>query len=299
MILGELSSAQLCERLAEGLILQTGPFRTRIVSHEESVRRGLALLYPDFDIHDGGFCDFHVRVDRVAGPRRIWRPQVVFRFDGMTPFKPLPADHAFASLEWGLNWCIAGHAHHYLLLHAAALEKNGRAMILPGDPGAGKSTLTAALSLSGFRLLSDEMTMIDRDDGLLVPLARPVNLKNASISIIRAFSAEAVMGETAQDTHKGSVAHLKAPAQSVRRAGEKARAAMLVFPRWRPDAITRLLPRSRADSFMHAAHHAFNYELLGSVGYELNAGLIDGSECFDFEYSSLPEAVRLFSDLFA
>ena len=299
MILGDLSSTQLRERLSEGLILQTGPFRIRIVSHEESVVRGLALLYTDFDIHEGGFCDFHVRIDRVAGPRSIWRPQVVFRFDGMTPFKPLPADHAFASLEWGLNWCIAGHAHHYLLLHAAALEKNGRAVILPGDPGAGKSTLTAALSLSGFRLLSDEMTMIDRDDGLLVPLARPVNLKNASIPLIRAFSPEAVLGETAQDTHKGSVAHLKAPAQSVRRAGEKAKAAMLVFPRWQRDATTRLLPRSRADSFMHAANHAFNYELLGSIGYELNAALIDGSECFDFEYSSLSEAVRLFSDMLA
>ena len=299
MILGELDSALLRERLDQGLVLQTGPFRTRIVSHEEPVLRGLALLYSDFEIHDGGFCDFHVQVDRVAGPRSIWRPQIVFRFDSMTPFKPLPADHAFASLEWGLNWCIAGHAHHYLLLHAAVLEKNGRALILPGDPGAGKSTLTAALSLSGFRLLSDEITVIDRDDGLLVPLARPVNLKNDSISIIRAFSPEAVFGETAQDTHKGAVAHLKASAESVRRAGDKARAAMFVFPHWKRDVATQLRPRSRADSFMHVANHAFNYELLGSVGYELNAALIDESECFDFEYSSLPEAVRLFSEMFA
>ena len=66
-------------------------------------------------------------------------------------------------LEWGLNWCVAGHAHQYLMLHAAALERNGRAVILPGDPGAGKSTLTAALMLSGWRLLSDEITLVDRE----------------------------------------------------------------------------------------------------------------------------------------
>lgn len=300
MTLGELDEKQLHDRLADGLVLQTGPFRIRIVSHEPAVRRGLALLYPAFEIHDDGrLCDFHVRVDRVGGPRAIWRPQIVFKFDGLTPFKPLPADHAFASLEWGLNWCIAGHAHHYLMLHAAVLEKNGRALILPGEPGAGKSTLTAALALSGFRLLSDELTLIDRDDGMLVPLARPVNLKNDSIAIIRAFSPQAVFGELAHDTHKGTVAHLRPSLDSVRRAHEKAEPALIVFPRWKQGVETRLQPRSRADAFMHAAGHAFNYELLGRVGYELNAALIDRCECFDLSYSSLPEAVHLFSQRLA
>ena len=299
MRLGQLGAEQLEERLHSGLLLQTGPFRTRIVSHEARVRRGLALLYSDFEIHEDGFADFHVQVDRVPGPRAIWRPQIVFKFDGMIPFKPLPADHAFASLEWGLNWCIAGHAHHYLLLHAAVLEKNGHAVVLPGDPGAGKSTLTAALSLSGFRLLSDEMTLIDRDDGLLVPLARPINLKNDSIAIIRAFAPRSVFGEAAHDTHKGTVAHLKTSGESVRRSQEKAAPAFIVFPRWKQGAPTRLIRRSRADAFMHAANHAFNYELLGGVGYDLNAALVDGCECFDFEYSSLPEGVRALSELFA
>lgn len=59
----------------------------------------------------------------------------------------------FALLQWGMNWCIAGHARHYLVLHAAVLERDGGAVVLPGDSGAGKSTLTAALMLAGRRLL--------------------------------------------------------------------------------------------------------------------------------------------------
>jgi HprK-related kinase A len=82
-------------------------------------------------------------------------------------------------LEWGMNWCIASHMHYYLMLHAAVLERDGHALIMPGDPGAGKSTLTAALMLDGWRLLSDEIALIDRNDGLLYGLARPVSLKNA------------------------------------------------------------------------------------------------------------------------
>jgi HprK-related kinase A len=177
------------------------------------------------------------------GPRRWLYPQVNFHHDGQAPFKPLPADQAFALLEWGMNWCIATRAHHYLLLHAAVLERHGKAVILPGEPGAGKSTLTAALMLSGWRLLSDEMTMVDRDDGLIVPLARPVSLKNRSIEIIRAFDREAVFGDVAHDTHKGTVSHLRPSADSVQRMGEKARAAHIVFPRWEAGARPTCAPR--------------------------------------------------------
>jgi hypothetical protein len=300
LTLGELPRDELRRRLAGGLTLTTGPFRFRLQSRMESVAEGLATLYADFPAgDDAGFRDFHVRIDRVRGPRRWFKPQVNFWLDGHPPFKPLPADHAFALLEWGMNWCIAGHAHHYLLLHAAVLEYRGRTVILPGDPGAGKSTLTAALTLSGWRLLSDELTIVDRDDGLIVPLARPVSLKNQSIDIIRAFDAGAVVGIAAHDTHKGTVSHLRPPQASVARMAEKGRAAHIVFPRWRAGAPTRLSHRSKADAFMHAANHAFNYSLLGRLGFELNAALIDACDCWDFEYSRLDEALRAFEELAA
>lgn len=298
--LGRFSSVEIVDRLAKGLTLTTGPFRFRIQTHRPDVARGLQTLYAAYpaDI-DGGFRDFHVRVDSVAGPRRWLRPQVNFWVDGNAPLKPLPADHAFALLEWGMNWCIAVHAHHFLMLHAAVLERNGHCVILPGDPGAGKSTLTAALMLSGWRLLSDELTMIDRDDGLIVPLARPVSLKNQSIEIIRAFDRGAVFGEPAHDTHKGTVSHLRASPDSVARVAEKGRPAHIVFPRWQADAMTSLTRHSKADAFIHAANYAFNYSLLGRLGFELNAALIESCDCWDFSYSRLDEALRVFEGLVA
>ncbi len=300
MKLGDLSLAQVRRRLADNeLALRTGPFATRIHSPMPQVAEGLLRLYADFPLDSGEFSDFHVRVGSPTGLRRWLRPQINFWFDGHSPFKPLPANHAFALLEWGMNWCIAGHAHHYLMLHAAVLEMNGRAVVLPGDPGAGKSTLTAALMLSGWRLLSDEITLIDRDDGLLVGLARPVSLKNASIDVIRHAFPDAVIGAPAYDTHKGTVAHVRPSADSVARVGEKARPAWVIFPRWREGAEARLSPHSRADAFLHTASHAFNYSLLGSLGFDLNAGLMDACACHDFEYSRLDDALRMFAELAA
>jgi HprK-related kinase A len=300
MKLGDLSLAQLRQRLADNdLALRTGPFVTRIQSPMPLVAEGLLRLYADFPLDAGEFRDFHVRVGPPSGLRRWLRPQINFWYDDHSPFKPLPANHAFALLEWGLNWCVAGHAHHYLMLHAAALEKNGRAVVLPGDPGAGKSTLTAALMLSGWRLLSDEITLVDRDDGLLVGLARPVSLKNASIDIIQHAFPDAVIGAPAYDTHKGTVAHLRPSADSVARVGEKARPAWVVFPRWREGSTARLSPHSRADALLHTASHAFNYSLLGGLGFELNAALMDACTCHDFEYSDLDDALRVFAELAA
>jgi hypothetical protein len=288
----------LSRGLSHGITVATGPFRFRIQSPMRGVHVGLQRLYADFPVEsDKGFRDFHVRLQPVLGPRRWLRPLVNFHVDGRKPFKPLPADQAFAMLEWGMNWCIAANAHHYLLLHAAVLERRGRAVILPGDPGAGKSTLTAALMLSGWRLLSDEITMIDRDDGLVVPLARPVGLKNRSIEIIRAFDSQAVIGDVIEDTHKGTVAHLRPSADSVARMSEKARPVHIVFPRWQADAKTNFSPRAKADAFMHNATHAFNYSLLGRLGFDLNAALIDACDCWDLEYSQLDDAMGVFEDL--
>lgn len=300
MRVGDLPLMQLRQRLSDNVLaLRTGPFVTRIQSPMPQVADGLLRLYADFPLDEGDFRDFHVRVGPPQGLRRWLRPQINFWYDGHSPFKPLPANHAFALLEWGLNWCVAGHAHHYLMLHAAVLEKNGRALVLPGDPGAGKSTLTAALMLSGWRLLSDEITLIDRDDGLLVGLARPVSLKNASIDVIRRAFPDAVIGAPAYDTHKGTVAHLKPSADSVARVGEKARPAWIVFPKWREGSSARLSPHSRADAFLHTASHAFNYSLLGSLGFELNAALMDACTCYDFEYSNLDDALNTFAELAA
>ncbi len=298
MKVADLPLAQLRTRLADNaLVLRTGPFATRIHSRSPDVAQGLAGLYGDFSLDRGEFCDFHVQVDRVTGPRHWFRPQINFWYDGHSPFKPLPANHAFALLEWGLNWCVAGHAHHYLMLHAAALERNGLAVILPGDPGAGKSTLTAALMLSGWRLLSDEIALVDRDDGRLVGLARPVSLKNASIDVIRSAYPDAFIGAPAYDTHKGTVAHLRPTEDSVARVDERAQPRWIIFPRWREGVEARLTLHSRADAFLHTASHAFNYSLLGSLGFELNAALIDACACHDFEYSRLDDAIRVFAEL--
>ncbi|CAN7545307.1 PqqD family peptide modification chaperone [Pararhizobium sp. LjRoot255] len=53
------------------------------------------------------------------------------------------------------------HGIYELALHAAALSSGERLILLCGDPGAGKTTLTLALAQSGFGFVSDDVTLLN------------------------------------------------------------------------------------------------------------------------------------------
>jgi HprK-related kinase A len=295
-----LAPGALQARLAgDGLRLRTGRFSVRLQAAMPSVAAGIGQLYGDYPLlQDSDFADFHLQLVRPRSPRRWLRPQVRLHCDGYEMFQPMPLQHAFPMFEWGLNWCVSSRAHRYLIVHAAVLERHGRAVILPAPPGSGKSTLTAALSgKGGWRLLSDELTLLELDTGLLVPNPRPISLKNASIDIIRAYVPDAVLSTPVQDTTKGTVAHMRAPGDAVRRAADCAAPAWIVFPHYSAGAATTLEPLARAATFMELAGNSFNYSVLGAAGFHALGRLIEQAAGFRFRYSALDEALDTFARL--
>lgn len=279
-----------------GIRLRVPPFVVHVRSPIPVVAQGLHALYADYEWLDdaGGFNDFHVAVQ----PRRRWfRPLCVFEFDGFAPFTPLATGEAFAFLEWGLNWCVTGYCHTLLTIHSAVLEKDGRVLVMPAPPGSGKSTLCAALMLRGWRLLSDEMALLDPATGEVVPAPRPVSLKNQSIEVVRRLAPDSVMGPVARDTMKGTVAHLRVSPDSLARANVRATPAWIVFPRFERAAPLQVLPRPKARALVELASNSFNHHVHGRAGFEALAQVVDRCACFDLSYGHLPEALAWFDAL--
>ena len=291
MKVAELSRSALRARLCgPGLCLPCGPFTVRLRSPLPAIAEGIGLLYADFELApDGAFIDFEVSLIPGQRLRRWIRPQVNFDSDGRRPFKPLPREQALAMMEWGLNWLLTSHAQQWLLIHAAVVERDGKALVLAADPGSGKSTLCAALVLRGWRLLSDEMAFVSLQDGQLLPIARPVSLKNRSIDVIRAFSKDAVIGPPSFDTVKGTVAHLRPPAASVARREQRARPALLVFPKYEAGQAQQLQAVPRAQALMELVSHTFNYALLGGDAFEALAGLVEAVPAYRLQYSDFDQ----------
>jgi HprK-related kinase A len=135
------------------------------------------------------------------------------------------------------------------------------------------------------------------DDLTVTPVPRPISLKNASIDVIRHFAPEVVIGGEAHGTVKGTVAHVRAPLDSVERDQETAIPAWIVFPKYVPGARARLQPQSKGKSFMRIANSSHTYSTLGVPGFETVAGVIDTCDCYNFSYSDLDQAVSLFDKL--
>lgn len=236
--------------------------------------------------------DYDIRVFRPFGPRRFVRPQVLFEIDAIRVFEPQPAENAFPMYEWGLNWCIATSAHRYMMLHAGTVAFGDRAMILPGTPGSGKSTLSAALHLRGARLLSDEFGLVRPEKGDLLPMPRGIPLKNTSIEAILEFDPAAALGPTYPKTRKGRVRHLRPDAQSLLAQHKPAVPRWLVFPKYRAGADESLQPLDKTEAFRQLAFNCFNYKLLGETSFRAAVQIVRSADCYTFTFSRLDRAVE-------
>lgn len=274
------------------------PFVVRVRSDISRLADDICLMYADFPVHESGeFADFHVEVSLERGIRRWLKPLARFYFDGRPSFIPLPAQQAFPMLEWGINWCVAAHSHNFLIIHAAVIERDGKAIVLPAPPGSGKSTLCAALVNRGWRLLSDELALYDMAERVVYGMARPVNLKNASIDIVSAFAPNVIMTTAVPDTTKGTVALMRPPQESVFRIAEPAEPALIVLPSYKYGADPLLEPYGKAQTFMLIADQSFNYNVHGRAGFDAVGELVEHCRCLRFTYSRLEHAEQVFDAL--
>jgi len=285
VIVQDLSSAEISQCLkTTGLAFRAGRFTVNVYSDIATVAGGISTLYSESEIITKT-CDFNISLEKSLGLRKFIKPQVQFYLNGITPFTPLPYTQALPLLEWGLNWCVTNHCHEYLIIHAAVVEKNGFALIMPGQPGSGKSTLCAALvEVGGWRLLSDELTIVQLDGEKIQPNPRPTSLKNQSIDVVKSFTSVKRFTPTVHDTLKGSVAHLKPLTVSISQFNEPAVPALIVYPKYEHGVESCLTELSRGESFIRMADHSFNYSILGGAGFNALGKLHDKVNCYEFNY---------------
>ena len=292
--------AVLSALAGNGLWLDVGTLVIHLRADIPLLASALCDVYRHFPFQpQGDWADLHVN---VRSHRRLlvpWRPQVEFVCDGSRPFEPFPADTPLPMFEWGANWLIGMRLHHRLLLHAGVLARGDRALVMPAVPGAGKSTLTAALAHSGWRLLSDEFGAIDMQTGEVWPLLKPPVLKNQSIGVIREFAPSAVLGRVYPATRKGDVAHVAPPADAVAARHRPARPFAIVLPHWQRGAEARLEPVTPALACSALAYNAFNYRVCGLDGFRVVARLSREVPAWQLTYSELPDAIQCLDALFA
>jgi len=284
-----VSENNFSKQIKKGINLKIGPFCINITSSIPEVIANIHHLYAEHAILDNNeFVDFYIDINPPTNIRRWLRPQALFSVDGHQPIEPLPLEHAYPLFEWGMNWCIANRAHQYLIFHAAIIEKNSKAILLPGEPGAGKSTFCTALAHNGWSLMSDELALLSLADGKVHPIPKPISLKNESIKVIAELFPNADFGKTFINTSKGTISHLKAPTTSQNPAQIK----WIIFPKYQAKTDTQLINKNKGETYALLLNNAFNHNLFGKTCFDTLNQILEVSDTFQLTYSNTTEAVN-------
>ncbi|WP_374614902.1 HprK-related kinase A [Sphingorhabdus sp.] len=270
--------------------VQVGPAAFRIGSAWREPLAQMAELYRDYPQPE--FTDFSVRLEPTGWLRRWLRPSVAICGDYMLPdAAPLPLAQGLLAAEMAMNLQMALGWRRHLLLHASAVERDGRVLVMTGQSGSGKSTLSALLGSRGWRFMGDEFVLLDPVSGDAVPFPRLISLKNSAIAAMQAVKPDGHFGPLLAGTPKGDIRHLVPPGDAIARMGQGGAPALLLFPRFGyPGEVREVAP---GETFMRLTQASTNYVALGEAGFTTLTRFVRSVPSRAIDYQSGEEAVAL------
>jgi len=280
--------------------VQIGPASFRIGSDWRSPIAAIADLYRDYPAPIDDVCDYTVRLFAARPWRRFVRPAITLGGDFSLPDAvPMPLGWGVLAAEMAMNLQLALGERRYLLLHASAVERDGRALLMTGLSGAGKSTLAALLATRGWRLMGDEFALVDPTAGLIHAFPRLVSLKNESVGVMARAMPGARFGPLLAGTPKGDLRHMVPDATAVARMAEPAQAALVLYPRYGFTAAERAVPP--AEGFVRLTQASTNYTALGEAGFDALVRLVRDVPAQAIDYpdtgAALAQVERLWAAL--
>lgn len=261
-----------------------GPVGFRIGSVWREPIRQLTRLYADYPDLDGGIADFSVRLEPETRLRRYFRPSV--RIDGdltLPEAAPMALAHGLLAAEMGMNLHMALGQRRFLLLHASCVERDGKAIIMTGELGAGKSTLSALLGERGWRFMGDEFVLLNPETGMVHAFPRLISLKNEAIAAMRDMGvAEDRFGPLLEGTPKGSIRHMVPNPAAVAHMLVPARPILILYPRFGRASEQR--PVGLDESFVRLTQSSTNYVALGEGGFAALTHLVKSVPSIAIDY---------------
>lgn len=278
--------------------IQVGPVQFRIGSDWRQPIAALETLYAGYPRDDARPADATVRLFAARPWRRWLRPSVHIGGDFVVPDAlPLPLSMGLLAAEMGMNLQVALGWRRHLLLHASAVARDGRAVIMSGESGSGKSTLAALLGESDWRLMGDEFTLVEPASGDALAFPRAVSLKNEAIAEMAARVDAARLGPILAGTPKGDIRHLIPRADAIAAMHVPARPALILFPRFGGEAAIE--PMGEGEAFVRLTEASTNYIALGEAGFAALTRLVRETPAFGISYPDSAAGMALVERLWA
>jgi hypothetical protein len=197
-----------------------------------------------------------------------------------------------AHLMWHVNR-TAATTSRYAVLHAAAAELDGNAVLLPGTSMSGKTTLVAGLASAGLRYLSDELVAIDPAYLRVLAYPKPLSLDPGSWAALPALQPVVEPAVRPYLPHQWQVSPTSFGPDPIAR---EANPRLVVFPRYDRDADLSLARLADTEALAAASRCAVNLRQTPSLFATLGR-VVARCECYSLVSSDLGTAVEVITDL--
>lgn len=189
-----------------------------------------------------------------------------------------------------------------LLFHAAALSRNGRSILMPGQSGSGKTFLAASLADNGYSYLTDEMTLVKSENYCLNGFYKPLHIKNPD-AFKNQIASKASCGNPTDPgcismpvakgflTNHFHVNHVK--------RHQSTKAAILIFPKYERGAKFRIKRLACAYTGLLLMQSLINARNLASHGFPEVSTLSRKVPGYIMTYGNSSQAVRAVNSLLA
>lgn len=196
-----------------------------------------------------------------------------------------------APLVKSLVWAAAVNHHAFFLgIHAGVVGGRAGAVLLPGNPGSGKSSLTAALIHAGFRYFSDEMALLRDGDFHVLPVPLSLCIKDSGLEVLA--SRFPVLRELPVHLRADGkrVTYLPPPRNSLPEPGAAPPVQAIIFPSYVADASTccRTIPKTDALQRLMGQCIVVR-QRLDPERVQALVRWLDGVPCFELCFGSLAE----------
>lgn len=273
--------------------VRIGPVGFRIGSDWRVPIEALENLYGEHLRTEVRTADLNVRLFARRPWRRWIRPSVEIGGDFMlADALPLPLQQGLLAAEMAMNLQLALGWRRHLLLHAACVERDGKALILTGESGSGKSTLAALLGARGWRFMGDELALLDLTSGVIHPFPRLISVKNEAIPVVEGAWPDQRSGPLLTGTPKGSIRHFVPPGDAIARMAEPATPSLIVFPTFGGAAAVREMAVSEV--FVRLTQASTNYVALAEPGFDALTRLVRTVPARAIDY---PDAATAFAQI--
>jgi hypothetical protein len=186
--------------------------------------------------------------------------------------------------QWALRDDVA-------VVHAGAVVRDGKALLIAGPSGRGKTTLTAALVKRGFAYSSDELAALTAE-GTVLRYPTPLRVREGALARLGTLTPRLEPWSTPASLW-GEPLHLVSPQPAAVGIAETASVGMVVFPTPPDDAVEpRLVDLPLGTAAFRIMAETLNYAACSRFAFDLALDVARSVSCHELLHGELWRTVE-------